>query len=134
MFASLANRVKQAMTTGVQSLRNQITSSTKPMSAPFVRGSLRDLVRTKPQLIVGNALLRQQLIVLNRSVKLTHVPSGDRIIFVLLAGRLRHWKEALLIVKPETILRWQGLGFRLFWKRKSRATSRAPKIQPRRSR
>ncbi|HSH80961.1 MAG TPA: integrase core domain-containing protein [Herpetosiphonaceae bacterium] len=54
--------------------------------------------------------------------------SGDRLIFVLLASWLQHWKEALLIVQPETILRWHRLGFRLFWKRKSRTGSRRPKL------
>src|SRR3712207_7913695 len=36
--------------------------------------------------------------------------------------------EALLIVKPETVLRWHRQGFRLFWKQKSRAPSRDLKI------
>jgi len=30
------------------------------------------------------------------------------------------WKEALLIVKPETVIRWHKLGFKLFWRWKSR--------------
>lgn len=46
---------------------------------------------------------------------------------MLLAGKLRPWKNALLIVKPETLLRWHRSGFRLFWKMMSRATSRSPK-------
>ena len=47
---------------------------------------------------------------------------------VLLASRLRTWKDALLIVKPDTLLRWHRQGFRLFWRRKSRAGTRAPRI------
>ncbi len=39
-----------------------------------------------------------------------------------------HWQEALLIVKPETVLRWHRACFRLFWKRESRARSREPQI------
>ena len=69
MFVNLLNRIKQAINTGVQALRNQIAASTKPTNSSLVRGSLCDLVRSKPQLIAENALLRQQLIVLNRSVK-----------------------------------------------------------------
>lgn len=30
------------------------------------------------------------------------------------------WKEALCIVKPETVIRWQHEGFRIFWRYKSR--------------
>ncbi len=65
---------------------------------------------------------------LNRSARRPHVTSGDRIIFVVLASTLQQWKEALLIVKPETILRWHRLDFRLFLKTKSQETSCAPKI------
>jgi hypothetical protein len=34
----------------------------------------------------------------------------------------------LLIVKPETLLRWHQHSIRLFWKRKSRVKPREPKI------
>lgn len=47
---------------------------------------------------------------------------------VLLASRLRTWKSALLIVQPDTLLHWHRQGFRLFWKRKSKAGSREPKL------
>ena len=59
MFVNLLNRIKQAINTGVQALRNQIAASTKPTNSSLVRGSLCDLVRSKPQLIAENALLRQ---------------------------------------------------------------------------
>ncbi len=47
---------------------------------------------------------------------------------MLLTSKVHRWEEALLIVKPETILRWHRLGFRLFWKRKSRTPLHEPKI------
>jgi len=31
-----------------------------------------------------------------------------------------NWRESLVIVKPETLIRWHGKGFQLFWRRKSR--------------
>ena len=128
MFANLMNRAKQVITTGMQMLRKQIASRTKPTNSSLVRGSLGDLVRTKPQLIAENALLRQQLIVLNRSVKHPRLTTTDRSLLVLLASRVRAWKEAVLIGQLETLLRWHRQGFRLFWRRKSRAQSRAPRI------
>ncbi len=128
MFANLVNRVKQAIHVGVQTLRNQIAARTKPVNTSLVRGSLRDLVRTKPQLIAENALLRQQLIVLNRSVKRPRLTNTARSLLILLASRVRAWKDALLIIQPDTLLRWHRQGFRLFWRRKSRARSRAPRI------
>ena len=45
-----------------------------------------------------------------------------------MAGRLRTWAAALVIVRPETVLRWHRQGYRLFWRRKSRAGTRAPRI------
>ncbi len=128
MFAHLVHHIRQAIQTSVEALRKRIAASTKPTNTSLVRGSLRDLVRTKPQLIVENALLRQQLVVLNRSVKRPHLTGSDRSLLVLLASRVPAWKETLLIVKPDTLLRWHRQGFRLFWRQKSRAQSRVPRI------
>jgi hypothetical protein len=115
MFANLVHQIKQAIQSGVVALRKGIAASTKPRNTSLVRGSLQDLVRTKPQLIAENALLRQQLIVLNRSVKRPCLTGVDRSLLVLLASRVRTWKDALLIVKPDTLLHWHRQGFRLFW-------------------
>jgi len=38
----------------------------------------------------------------------------------MLASRLRTWKQALVIVQPETLLRWHRDLFRWVWRRKSR--------------
>ena len=52
----------------------------------------------------------------------------NRSLLVLLARATRSWRQALLIVQPETLLRWHRQGFRLFWKHKSKATSQKPKV------
>lgn len=101
---------------------------TKPTSSALLFSTITDLPRSKHDLIVENAMLRQQLIVLRRQVKRPQLTSTDRVLLVLLASRLRTWKSALLIVQPDTLLRWHRLGFRLLWKRKSRANSREPRI------
>ena len=64
-----------------------------------------DLTRSKSELMLENALLRQQLIVLQRQVKRPALTCRDRALFVLLVSKLRSWKEALLIVQPATLLR-----------------------------
>src|SRR3712207_3686077 len=128
MCANLVHQIKQAIHTGVETLRKYIAARTKPTNNALVRGNLRDLVRTKPQLIAENALLRQQLIVLSRNVKRPQLTNTDRSLLILLASRVRAWKEALLIVQPDTLLRWHRQGFRLFWWWKSRSPSRAPRI------
>jgi len=80
-------------------------------------------VRSKPALIAENALLRQQIIIVRRSVKRPRCTPGDRTLLVLLASRMRLWRQALLIVQPDTLLRWHRQGVRLFWRRKSRAAA-----------
>ncbi|HVO72140.1 MAG TPA: integrase core domain-containing protein [Aggregatilineaceae bacterium] len=86
------------------------------------------MTRTKPELISENALLRQQLIVLQRHVKRPKLTTGDRWLVVLLASRLRQWQQALLIIQPDTVLRWHRDLFTGFWRRKSRATSSRKQI------
>jgi putative transposase len=95
----------------------------KPLPASPLVGTIADLARSKPQLVAENLLLRQQLLVLDRAAKRPHWTRADRALVVLLASRVKHWREALLIVRPETVLRWHRAGLRLFWKAKSRATS-----------
>jgi len=130
MLVKLVNRARQTVTSCMQVLKDHLRSWTKPTSISLARGCINDLVRTKPQLVIENALLRQQLIVLNRSLKRPCLTPRDRALFVLLASRLQRWTEALLIVKPETVLRWHRQGFRLFWKRRSCTMARQPKLAP----
>src|SRR5260370_11187964 len=39
---------------------------------------------------------------------------------LVLWSRLFDWKDALVLVKPETLIGWHRRGFKLFWKWKSR--------------
>jgi transposase InsO family protein len=75
-----------------------------------------------------NALLRQQLIMLKRQVKRPASTKRDRLLLVLLARVVRAWKQTLFIVQPETLLRWHRELFRLYWKRRSKASSHKPKV------
>jgi hypothetical protein len=87
--------------------------------------------RSRAELIAENVLLRQQLIVASRGVKRPGFRGYERGLLVLLARLLPRWRDALLLVKPETVLRWHRAGFRLFWRRKSRsAGSREPRLVP----
>lgn len=114
--------------TRVASRQHGHFSLTKPSIHHHALGTVVDLARSKPQLPAENLLLQHQVIVLNRSVKRPRFTCADRSLLVLLSSTFQNWKEALLIIKPETVLRWHRRGFRLFWKRKSRAASGQPKI------
>ena len=92
----------------------------RPPAVTQATGTGRDLLRSRTQLLAENALLRQQLIVLRRSVKRPAITRADRALLVLLAGRVRAWRQALLLVRPDTLLRRHRAGFRALWRRKSR--------------
>lgn len=98
----------------VRALRQRLMAATTPADPTVMTGVLSDLVRSRPALLAENAFLRQQLLILQRSVKRPRCTSADRALLVLLASRLRAWRQALLIVQPETLLRWHRQGFRLF--------------------
>jgi transposase InsO family protein len=78
------------------------------------------MTRSKSELVLENALLRQQLILLQRQVQRPKFSWHDRTLLVLLACKLRTWKDALVIVQPDTILRWHRDLFRRVWRRKSK--------------
>jgi putative transposase len=111
-------------------LHNGIVRWMKPRSTSFLLGTIADLAKGKSELLVENALLRQQLIILRRQVKRPDCRKTDRFLLVLLARMIRTWKQALFIVQPQTLLRWHRELFRFFWKHKSRADARQPKISP----
>ena len=100
----------------------------RPYRTSLAVSSLQDLTRSKSGLILENPLLRHQLAILQRRSKRPQLTSADRFWFLFFARRLKFWKDAFVILQPETLLRWHREGFRLFWKRKSKAKNPEPKI------
>jgi transposase InsO family protein len=80
-------------------------------------------------LFAENVLLRHQVMVLRRKVK-GRVPltNGDRWFLV----QLYHWFPSILgslvLIKPETLVRWHRAGFRFYWRWKSRSRGGRPRI------
>jgi hypothetical protein len=73
--------------------------------------------------------LRQQLIVLKRSAPARPRLKGiDRLIFVCLYRLFPSLLHASIIFKPETLLRWHRIGFRRFWRWKSRRPAGRPAV------
>ncbi len=91
----------------------------QPITATPLVGAVTDVTLSRRDLIVENALLRQQLLVVQRQVKQPKLSWRDRALIVGLASRVATWKNALLIVQPETVLRWHRDLFRWVWRRKS---------------
>ena len=80
----------------------------------------RALFRNRSQLALENLALRQQLAILRRKVVRPRVRHAERALWVILARVWDQWRSALILVKPETVLRWHRQGFRYFWRWKSR--------------
>ena len=116
MLRFLRNRLRPVAQRALRAVARAFSRWCKPRPVSPLIGTIADLVRSKPQLVAENLLLRQQLIVLNRSGERPRCTRADRVLFVVLASNVQHWREALLIVRPETVLRWHRAGGRLFWK------------------
>ena len=94
-------------------------------------GLIADVIRSRSDLVAENAMLRQQLIVASRAVKRPALRAHERGLLVLLARLVPRWRDALLLVKPETILRWHREGFRCWWRwRSRRRRSYEPRLAP----
>ena len=78
------------------------------------------LFRTRSQSAIEILALRHQLGVLQRSAKRPRLTNVDRGLWVLLSRRWCRWKDALIIVKPATVIKWHRAGFRRYWAWRSR--------------
>jgi putative transposase len=73
--------------------------------------------------------LRQQVAVLKRRRPRPPLRPLDRLFWTLLRATWSRWKDALVIVKPETVVGWHRAGFRLYWRWKSRRRDGRPRIK-----
>jgi putative transposase len=81
---------------------------------------LRSYVRSRHDLGLEIVALRQQLMVLKRRTKRANLRRSERLFWVLLRRAWPLWANPLLIVKPDTVVRWHRKGFRLYWRFLSR--------------
>jgi hypothetical protein len=79
---------------------------------PFLCGGHRHLA-------LENLALRHQLAVYKRTVTRPRLRRTDRLLWVGLARVWAGWRQALVIVSPNTVLRWQHRRFREHWARLS---------------
>jgi hypothetical protein len=74
--------------------------------------------------------LRQQVVVLKRKRPRRQLSALDRLFWTVLRSTWPRWRDALVIVKPETVIGWHRAGFRLYWRWKSRRRGGRPSITP----
>ena len=117
-MAALRGRLRAFVTQAATRVNAAWQRLTCPL--PLVTGVAQDVLRTRSELVAENALLRQQLIIASRKVKTPALEPRERGLLVLLSRWVPLWRDALLLVKPATLLRWRRAGFRLFWRHRSR--------------
>jgi len=71
-------------------------------------------------LALENLALRQQLAIFKRRHPRPSLRPTDRIFWVWLSRIWAGWREALIIVKPETVFAWHRQAFRFYWRWLSR--------------
>ena len=78
----------------------------------FLVLAIAAIFRPRALLIAENLCLRQQLLVLQRRHPRPRLSDADRRFWILASRWLGGWRNSLLIVRPETVLSWQRLGWR----------------------
>ncbi len=84
-------------------------------------GFLAAALKSRAALRAENLALRHQLCVLQRSVKKPKVKPVERILRSFLAKAWTGWKDALVFVKPGTIVRWQRKRLKEHWRKLSQS-------------
>ena len=82
------------------------------------------LFRSRSDLLMENPALRQQLGVLKQRHPQPRFAAPDKLFWVILQRIWPGWKRALIIVQPETVVRWHRTGFKLYWTWLSRHRTR----------
>ena len=84
--------------------------------------ALLSTVQTRGSLQREVLALRHQLGVLQRTNRRRiRIGTTDRLLWVALHRLWPEWREALVLVKPDTVIAWHRKGFRLYWSWKSRS-------------
>jgi hypothetical protein len=80
----------------------------------MVLAFLRAFFASRAALAAENMMLRQQLIVVQRSIPRPKLCRIDRVLLCWLSRLWSGWRSALLIVQPDTLTRWHRQGFKLY--------------------
>ena len=95
----------------------------------LILGVLASLFRSRAKLEAENLVLRQQINVLRRQMpKRPDLNNTDRFLFVWLYCWFPSVLAAVAIVRPETIILWHPVGFRAYWRWRSRNGVGRPKV------
>ncbi len=95
---------------------------------PTLLSTLRQSTRTRSDLLLEILALRQQIEILRRRKPRPKLRRTDRLFWIGLCRHWEGWRSALLIIQPETVLRWHRQGYRSYWRWVSRKRRGRPPI------
>ncbi len=78
--------------------------------------SLPALFRSRQEQTVVELALRQQLAVYAHQGRRPRLAPLDRVFWVTLSRLWPRWKNVLVVVRPETVVRWHRRRFRSYWR------------------
>ena len=95
--------------------------------AAFVHGFFRSRIMLQVEILA----LRHQLSVYQRTCHRPRLKPADRLLWSWLSRAWSRWREALVLVQPQTVIAWRRRRFRRYWSKLSRAgKSGRPAVAP----
>ena len=88
----------------------------------------RSIFQTQGELAFENLALRQQIAVMKFQQPRPKLRVGDRRFWLFLSRYWSAWRQALIIVQSDTVIRWYRQGFKYYWTWKSRRNRGRPKV------
>jgi hypothetical protein len=85
--------------------------------------------RARRDLLLENLALRQQLALLALRRPQLRFSNGDRFLWITLRRLWSGWQKVLILVQPDTVVRWHRAWFTLYWKWISRSRVRVQKVE-----
>ena len=87
----------------------------------LLTNAVRSALRSKHDLMLENLALRQQLAVLTGQRARTRTKPADRRLWSWRSRYWPGWRSTLVMVQPETVIRWHRTAWRGYWTWKRRA-------------
>ena len=84
-----------------------------------IAASLFSSLKSQRELALENLALRQQVTVLKWSVKRARPSMIDRFFWITFSQNVANWRESLIAIHADTVVRWHREGFRRYWAWKS---------------
>jgi len=92
---------------------------------------VRGQIGSRQDLVIENLLLRHQLAVLTRPTRTRpglRLRTWDKLVWVLARRFCAAWRQHVVMVSPDTVVRWHRQGWRLFWRWQTRHPGGRPRV------